>query len=291
VNCFVGPIYVEAWFKPEKALRRALVVFEAIASEVAEDPEFHLVRNVAELESCRTRPGVGMILGAEGGEFIEDSLELLHVFHQLGMRCVGLVHGEPNLLADAGSFRNSKGGLTPFGRRAIAEMEDIGCIVDAAHLPSVGLNQLLDIAREPFLLSHSWPEGMPEKYGLSREQIRRAAALGCVIGISSTNCHAKDEASGPIPDVRKYVEIMKYLADIAGGVDCIGLGFDFDYFVDAEFLRRRYPDTIFEPVKDLEGPEKVGRLLDLLRQEGFSDEDVRRIAGGNFVRLAGKVWR
>ncbi len=150
VNFIIAPIYVELWFKPEKALRRGLEILDIILEEIEVTPELVQIKDFQDFKLLDDPEKIGIMIGVEGGELIEDSFHLLDIYYKLGVRCFGFVHGEPNLIADAGSFQDSKRGIFEFGKILIVELEKKGWIIDGAHLPSTGLDQLIELTKNHF---------------------------------------------------------------------------------------------------------------------------------------------
>ncbi|HOL49835.1 MAG TPA: membrane dipeptidase [bacterium] len=290
VNCFIAPIYVEPWFKPDKALRRGMETLEIILEEIENTRQLVKIEKFDDFKQLQDAEKIGIIIGVEGGEIIEDSFYLLDVYYRLGVRCFGFVHGEPNLVADAGSFQNSKGGIFEFGRKLIKQLENRGWIIDGAHLPSYGLDQLIEIATKPFLISHTLLENPGRNVGLSRSQVEKLAEKGCLIGLAVLNIHQENEEMGAVPDIHEYVKCLNYIKNITGSVDCIGLGFDFYDFLDAGFIKRRYPGLVFDRVEGLEGIQDTKNLFPLLENSGYSQTDIEQIKGKNFINLVRKLW-
>lgn len=290
VNFFIAPIYVETWFKPEKALRRGLEILDVILEEIEITPELVKIEDFQGFKFLDNPEKIGIMIGVEGGELIEDSFHLLDIYYKLGVRCFGFVHGEPNLIADAGSFLNSKRGIFNFGKILIEELEKKGWIIDGAHLPSIGLDQLIELAKKPFLISHTLLENPGRNAGVSECQIRKLAEKGCLIGVAALNIHQEDEKVGAVADVQEYVRCLNYIKDITGSVDCIGFGFDFYDFLEASFIKRRYPGLIFDKVQGLDEMQNVKNLFPLLEEAGYSKKEIEKMKGGNFVNLLKNLW-
>ncbi|MCM8759852.1 MAG: dipeptidase [Candidatus Omnitrophica bacterium] len=290
VNFIIAPIYVELWYKPEKALRRGLEILDIILEEIETTTELVMVKDFQDFKLLDNPDKIGIMIGVEGGELIEDSFYLLDIYYKLGVRCFGFVHGEPNLIADAGSFQDSKRGIFEFGKMLIEELEKKEWIIDGAHLPSIGLDQLIELTKKPFLISHTLLENPGRNVGLSECQIIKLARKGCLIGLAALNIHPENEKIGAVPDIQEYVRWLNYVKSITGSVDCIGFGFDFYDFLDPDFIKRRFPGMIFDRVEGLEGVQNVKNLFPLLKDAGYSEKEIEKMKGGNLMNFLRNLW-
>ncbi len=112
--------------------------------------------------------------------------------------------------------------------------------------------------------------------GLSGSQIRKLAEKGCLIGLAALNIHPENENTGAVPDIQEYVRCLNYVKEVTGSVDCIAFGFDFYDFLDAGFIKRRFPGLIFDRVQGLEGVQNVKNLFPLLQEAGYSSEEIEK---------------
>lgn len=207
--------------------------------------------------------GVKALITAEGGELLGDSAELLGLWYERGLRNLGLTWNGANQLA-AGCA--AAGGLTPLGRRVVRECNRMGILVDAAHLAAKGFWQLLQASERPIIVSHAACAALrPHPRNLTDAQIRALAAQRGVLGITFADLFLAEQA----PTLADVVAHIVHAVEI-GGIDCVGIGSDFD---GADMPR------------GLESVEKLPDLYAALVQAGFRAEEVAKICGGNFYRL------
>ncbi len=204
---------------------------------------------------------VGILLSIEGLHAAEGKVENLERLYRAGFRMMGITHFFDNELggSSAGVVR---GGLTAFGREAVRWMEQHRVIVDLAHASPATIDDVLAMATRPVVVSHTGVLGTCSRpRNLSDDQIRRIAATGGVIGIGFWEA----AVCGLTPDT--IAAAIRHAVDIAG-TDRVGLGSDFDGSTTTGF-----------------DVSRMVLVTDALLRRGFSDDDVRRIMGGNLLAL------
>ncbi len=200
-------------------------------------------------------------LGAEGAQVLEGDIANLDDLFNAGIRMMAPTHFFDNDVAGSAHGVN-KGGLTDLGRAMIREMEKRRMIIDLAHASAKTIDDVLAMVTRPVVVSHTGVRGTCDNQrNLSDEQIRGIAATGGVIGIG----YWETAVCGK--DARAIVKAMRHVADLVG-VEHIALGSDFD-------------GGVLEPF-DTTG---LIEITDELLKAGFSEDDVRRIMGGNVLRL------
>lgn len=220
-------------------------------------------RDLDQLMAMRQRrPGpVGAMLSVEGLHNLEGKAENLGRLYDAGVRMAGLTHFFDNELA--GSMHGErKGGLTPFGRQIVREMEDRGMIVDIAHCSHACVAEVLAIARRPVVSSHGGVQATCKvNRNLTDEEIRGVAKTGGVIGIGYWDAAICDTSP------RAVAKAMRHIRDLVG-VQFIALGSDFDGSVTTRF------DT-----------SQLVQVTQALLDEGFTPDEIRAVMGGNAVRV------
>ena len=204
---------------------------------------------------------VGAMLSIEGLHPLEGQLANLDKLYAAGFRMAGLTHFFDNDLA--GSMHGmKKGGLTPFGRQVVSEMEAKGMIVDIAHSSNACVADILKVARRPVVSSHGGVQATCKvNRNLSDEQIRGVAATGGLVGIGYWDAAVCDTSPASI------ARAMKHVRDLVG-IDHVALGSDYDGATTVRF------DT-----------SKLVQVTQALIDAGFSDDEIRAAMGGNAVRV------
>lgn len=249
---------------------------------------------------------VASFMGMEGGHAIENSLGALRAYYDLGVRYMTLTHNVTLDWADAALDSARHGGLTPFGKEVVREMNRLGMLVDLSHVSPGTMSDALNVTEAPVIFSHSGaralvdsPRDVPdsilvrvrrnggvvmvpvyppfisrtvhdsdESYNRQLDSLTRGVA-------DSAQRHAIREqfrASHPMPHatVRDVADQIEHIRDVAG-VDHVGIGGDFDGIEVA-------PDS-------LEDVSTYPRIFAELIRRGWSDADLTRLAGGNLIRV------
>ena len=224
------------------------------------------------------RDKVASLLGMEGGHAIENSLGALRAFFDLGVRYMTLTHSATIDWADSGTGDPTHGGLTPFGQAVVSEMNWLGMLVDLSHTAPSTMHDALDIARAPVIFSHSSAKGVTDHpRNVPDDVLRRLPENGGVVMITFVPSFINDavrdhDGNGPAPratmdDVIRHIE---HVRDVAG-IDHVALGSDFDGITSV-------------PV----GLEDVSKFPDLfaeLSRRGWTETDLRKLAGENLIRV------
>lgn len=204
---------------------------------------------------------VGAMLTIEGLQNLEGKLANLDKLHAAGFRMASLSHFFDNDIA--GSMHGvKKGGITPLGWQVVARMEELGMIVDIAHLSHQGVAELLPKVRRPVVSSHGGVQATCKtNRNLSDDEIRAVAKTGGIIGIGYWD--------GAICDTspRAAAMAMKHVRDLVG-IQYVALGSDYDGATTVRF--------------DTSGLVQVTQAL---LDEGFTAEQIRAVMGGNALRV------
>jgi membrane dipeptidase len=257
---------ISTWFSP---LGRTLYHSQKLADAVAHSRgRLQWVRSRSDLEalliarnSGSAPPPIGVLFSVEGLHNLEGNFANLDRLYQAGVRMAGLVHFFDNELA--GSMHGErKGGLTPFGRQVVAEMERRGMIIDIAHASHETVREVLAIATRPVVSSHGGVQATcQENRNLTDEEIRGVARLHGVIGVGVWDA----AVCGTEP--KDTARAMRHIRDLVG-IETVGLGTDFDGAIAAGY-----------------DVSRLELLTQALLDEGFSDADIALALGGNSLRL------
>jgi len=250
---------------------------------------------------------IGSLLGLEGGHAIENSLGALRAYYDLGVRYMTLTHNVTLDWADAALDSAKHNGLTLFGDSVVREMNRLGMLVDLAHVSPATMSDALNASQAPVIFSHSGaralvdvPRNVPDSI------LRRVTKNGGIVMVPFVTSFVSpavmlyDQSTRPVmSDLRaKYgsdtaaitreinqwrkshpepratlsqvADQIEYVRKVAG-VDHVGIGSDFD--------------GITEVVQGLEDVSTFPALFAELARRGWSDADLRKLAGENFLRV------
>lgn len=286
--------YVDAAYVHKgQAARRALEMIDTIRHDiVARHPEgFDLALSAADIEQAHRRGKVAALIGVEGGHAIEDNLRLLRAYYALGARYMTLTHMNHNGWADSGGYVNPapgapNNGLSDFGRRVIAEMNRLGMIVDVSHVSDKTFRDVLETSRAPVFASHSSCRALCDiPRNLTDEMIAALAKKGGVVQINF-GCEFLSQAAADAVRAKRRPVPRATLADVVahidhavkiGGIGAVGIGSDFDGV-----------SCVPEGLDDV---SQFPNLTRALLERGYSAGDIRKIYGGNTLRLLRAVMR
>ncbi|HLS89015.1 MAG TPA: dipeptidase [Sphingobacteriaceae bacterium] len=267
--------YIQGEYKPDRALPRFLELLDAFLTEVdANASHITVVKTVAQLEEAVSQGKIAAVLAIEGGEALAGRLAVLRIFHRLGVRLIGLTWNERNDLADGVGESGTGGGLSRLGVAVVQEMNRLGMVVDVSHLSDAGFWHVMEVSSRPVVASHSNCRALcNHPRNLSDEQIKALARNGGVMGMNFYPPFVDEDPRQATID--RIVDHMEHIVQLVGP-DHVGLGSDFDG-IDST------------PI-DLEDVSKLPRLTEAMVRRGFSDADIRKILGENFLRVFRQVW-
>jgi membrane dipeptidase len=322
--CFVGPPREE--IHKHQAAKRVFDQIDAVHQLAADNPDdIQLILTPDDLRKLRGKRKTGVLISIEGGYAIENDLRLLRSFHRNGVRMMTLTHWLDTDWADAsGDPESQLGGLTEFGEEVVKEMNRIGMIIDVSHVHDETFWDVMRLSEHPVVASHSCCRALSDVHrNLTDEMLKALAKNKGVIGIcyvpSFLNAengqkindlrnellakhglpedraeYAKADAGArkkfgeefrreaaklrkslPPVDVKTVVDHIDHVVKITKSTSHVGLGSDFD-------------GTSSTPV-GLEHTGKLSAITEELVQRGYKESDIKKILGGNFLRVFRKV--
>ena len=228
---------------------------------------------------------VGAIFSIEGpAKWLEGRIETLHILYRLGIREMSITHGEggddPTFLQGTPSpfrpctapereqeRRNAKG-LTAFGREVLKAQNELGIVTDISHINDKAMDDVFELTAKPPISTHTNANTLcPHSYNMTDDQLRALAAKGGVIGIIPFNGLLDPDPKKETLD--RMVDHILYVADLVG-IDTVGIGSDFD------------------GGSNLPGFSDGSQMVNLTRAmlaRGLSEEEIKKIWGGNFLRV------
>lgn len=247
-----------------------------------------IVRTAAELQECIDSGTFAMLLHIEGAEPLDADGDTLEVLYAAGLRSVGLTHSRSNIFAHGVTWVRSRPdsvpaspdtgpGLTDAGKQLVRHCNDLGVMIDLSHLNEKGFWDVAGISRHPLVATHSnVHELSPVSRNLTDKQLDAIKESNGVVGLNySVSFLRPDGARDPEnTPISLMVDHIDYLVDKLG-IDGVALGSDFD------------GTTIPTEMKDVAGHP---RLMQQLRDRGYDDAALTKIAHGNWVRVLRDTW-
>jgi membrane dipeptidase len=311
---YVGAEYVNG----NHSANRALEMIDTVKTDIlaAHPNDFVFATTAADIERAHREHKIAALMGIEGGHAIEDSLRLLRDYYTLGVRYMTLTHFNTNNWADSqGDVDDPKvthhNGLTPFGKQVVLEMNRLGMMVDISHTADATFYAAIATSTAPIIASHSGCRAVSSyTRNMTDDMIRALAKNGGVMqinfGCDFLSQRYFDGEKTALGDLRpRYMAAMKItdpaardaamkalkaesdaklppatLADVVaqidhavqiGGIDHVGIGTDFD--------------GVGCVPPDLDSYSKFPALTRALLQKGYSATDIKKIYGGNLLRV------
>jgi membrane dipeptidase len=320
-------IWVEPSWKGQYA-QHAMLLIDSVYQQVARHPD-RMVMAFSSRDILRARSGkhprLATLLGIEGGHAIENNLGLLRDFYRLGVRYMTLTWSNTNEWADSsGDIDDPKvehhKGLTPFGKEVVQEMNRLGMMVDISHVSDKTFYTTLVISRAPVIASHSSARALNDHpRNMTDDMLRAVARNGGVVQVNffsafldqkfldayraqkperdaaiaafeekykrehnvafvpySVEAALEKEwaAKIPRPPLSALIDHIDHIAKVAG-VDHVGLGSDFD--------------GVTSLPQGLDSVADLPKITDALLKRGYTPAQVRKILGGNLLRVFRRV--
>lgn len=272
VDCQVFAIYTARQENEPWALRTALRMIEVFNRECSLNERITPVQSYKDIIEANERGNVAAILSLEGAEPLMGDPTLLRIFHRLGVRMASLTWNWRNPFADGVSSKRAESRLTEAGVEALREMERLGIVCDVSHLSDSCFWDVAELKKGPFIASHSNCRAIcNHPRNLTDEMIKAIASSGGVVGVNfspSFICEGKATVERLVDHIDHIVELV--------GPDHVGLGSDFD--------------GIGTTPEGLEDVSKMPNITKELIKRGYSDRDVKKILGENFLRVFKEVF-
>jgi membrane dipeptidase len=309
-------LWVPTYYKGSEAVRRTLDLRDAMQGVFDRYPDqIEMATTAGDLERIVKSGRIAAVLTLEGGHQIADDLAVLRMYQRMGIRAMTLTHFRNNNWADSSTDKPAHNGLTDFGKQVVREMNRIGMIVDISHVSDKTFYDALAVTTKPVIASHSSSRAISEiPRNMTDDMLMALARNGGVVGINfgagfvnpkdaraimaningmaaqepnltgqalddfAAQDYARENAplthvsAATIDDV---VANIDHIAKVAG-IDHVGIGTDFDGIGN-------------DVPKGLEDASKMPALAAALRKKGYSEADVEKVMGGNFLRVMKQV--
>jgi membrane dipeptidase len=254
------------------------------------DGRFALATSVAAVDRARRDGKLAVGFDIEGMNAVADQPSLVRLYYDLGVRWMLIAYNRNN--AAGGGCQDEDEGLTPLGRRMIEEMAQVGMLLCCSHAGEKTARDAIDHSPNPVIFSHSNCHALwPHPRNIADHVMKACAARGGLICLTGIGAFLGANDARP----RRLAEHVDHAVRIAGA-QSVGIGLDF-VFDEAELhdyvaaMPSTFPPHLYPDGMRMVAPEKLPELVEELCRMGYSDEDISGILGGNFMRVAGQVWR
>jgi membrane dipeptidase len=258
-----------------------------------------LVRSAGDITEAKRQGKVGILAGLQNGKPIEDRIEYVRVLHSLGIRAIIPAYHYANFLGAGGGERGGYG-LTRFGRNVVVEMNRLGIAVDLSHCSESTCWDALQCSVRPVCITHANPAAFGDHHrNKSTELLQEVASRGGVIGLTGWSEHIAPKL-GRRPTIDDLLDMIQYMVELVGE-DHVGFGLDLTPQWDRtgpggyEDFGRIYPEMFTSPYQErnFDGLDDCSNIIDITRgliKRGCSDELIKKVNGGNWLRYFAEVW-
>jgi membrane dipeptidase len=327
----LGAEFFSIWVEPDTNqghfARHTLDLIDSVYEQAARHPDRMMMAfSVEDIERAHRQHKLAALLGIEGGHSIENDVHLLRDFYRLGVRYMTLSWSNTNEFADSsGDINDAKvehhNGLTEGGKQIVLEMNRLGMLVDISHVADKTFYDAIAVSKAPLIASHSSARALTNHpRNMTDDMLRAVAKNGGVVQVNfysafidenyrkAADAQAKDRdaavkaytdrlnAAGktvtyldsdrlerewaakiPRPPLSSLIDHIDHIAKVAG-MDHVGLGSDFDGVSGAT------PEGI-------DSAADVPKITQALLDRGYTADDIRKILGGNLLRVFGEAER
>ncbi|HUB03318.1 MAG TPA: dipeptidase [Terriglobales bacterium] len=311
----------------EDFAHRTLDLIDSVYEQAARHPDRMMMAfNVADIERAHSEHKLAALMGIEGGHSIENDIRLLRDYYRLGVRYMTLSWSNTNEFADSsGDIDDPKvvhhNGLTEGGKQIVLEMNRLGMLVDISHVADKTFWDTIGVTKAPVIASHSSARALTNHpRNMTDDMLRAVAKNGGVVQVNfysafvdetyrkAVEAQSKEREAAvktyadklraegktptyldtdrierewaakiPRPPLSSLIDHIDHIAKVAG-VDHVGLGSDFDGVSGAT-------------PKGIDSAADLPKITQALLDRGYSAEDIRKILGGNLLRVFGEAER
>jgi membrane dipeptidase len=273
--------------------RGAINEIAAFYDRFEKDDKMLFVTQVEDIYKAKKEGKVGIGFHFQNSRPVEYDLKLIDVFYKLGVRVIQLTYNEKNMVGD-GCTEITDSGLSKFGINMVKRMNKVGMVVDLSHVGYRTSMDALEVSEDPVLFTHSnaWSV-LQSKRNIKDDQIKALAKKRGVIGINAFPFLGLVKKKDPTLD--DLLDHIDYIANLVG-TDHLGIGLDFSQCSVEDYKYWGYdPETYPMPPwiypKNLEDVTKTPNFTKGLISRGYSEKDIKKILGENFIRVYKEVWK
>jgi membrane dipeptidase len=272
--------------------------------KISNDDRLVLIEKTDQILETKDKKKMGIILAFQTTTPFSTDLNLVKAFKKLGIRIALMAYNQRNFVGD-GCTEPSNIGLSTFGKKLIRELNKEGVLIDVAHTGYKTAMESIEYSEKPVVFTHSNPKAVYDNpRNISDELIKAIANKNGVIGM---NGYPAFLSKSNRPSIDLFIEHMKYIIDLVG-IDYVGLGIDYyeyqagvasdadatkmyDWLISSgTWSKSAYPAPPWYYPEGIELPEKLPNLTKAFVEKGFSDQDIKKILGLNFLRVFKQVW-
>ena len=313
VDASVFALYCPPGLAPDEATRYTLDMLSHLYDQLdGAEGEVEFAFSAAEVRENKAKGLTSILISMENGAPIQQSLPMLRMFYRMGVTCMTLAHNADNEICDSCAGQHKWGGLSPFGREVVKEMNRLGMLIDVAHCSDDTVRDCLALSCAPIVSTHSCCKALAShRRNLSDDLLKAIADKGGAVQINFCPSFLRDDFDKAMTEsglgdradrieaafiadprnpekVAAWVEVQRELEamerpsykDVVDhidhavsvmGIDHVGVGTDYDGITVAPM--------------GLENVSKLPVLWEEMKRRGYSQNDIEKVAGKNFLRV------
>ncbi|MBM4362582.1 MAG: membrane dipeptidase [Deltaproteobacteria bacterium] len=273
-------------------------------------PNLLVATSAEDVRRAKRDGRAAIIVAAQDGDWIGLQLHRLEAAYRLGLRILLPVYNASNHIG-GGCLDRDDHGLTRFGETVVDECNRLGLLLDGSHVGPRATLDMMERTRQPFVFTHSNVKAiMDSPRNVTDEQIKACAATGGVVGLAPFGPFTLKRGSREWPSIKDFIEHIDYVAQLTGSVDHIGIGTDMSlgsypyhevnpwgepaYLHSSSEYAGAVSGDVRSPKRALRDFNCYPQVLDFaaaLLAHRYSESDVHKILGGNFLRVFDQVWK
>jgi membrane dipeptidase len=254
--------------------------------------EYLMVEDVNSIFKAKKDGKLAVTFDIEGMNALDGSVDMVDLYHTLGVRQIAFAYNLNNLAG--GGCHDEDIGLTNFGRAVIRRMNQLGLLVDCSHASYTTTIEAIEYSRDPVVFSHSNPRELCDhERNIHDDQIITCAEKNGIIGVTGPGIFLGENDVS----TNRLADHIDYLVELVG-YEHIGIGLDYAFEEEGELdelllMNQNYwpPEQYNIRETKFASPDQLLPLVEELLERGYSEENIYAILGGNFQKLAARVWK
>jgi membrane dipeptidase len=273
-------------------------------------PNIKIVAQAEDITFAKRNRSAAFLLASQCGDFIGYKLHRIEAFYRLGLRILIPAYSLTNKIC-AGCLDQTDNGLTAFGELVVKECNRVGLVLDCSHLGRRSSLEIIDRSEHPVVFSHSNANALVENpRNIDDAQIKACTARGGIIGLTPWGPMNLKKGQTQRPTINDFIKQIDYVAQLVGSTDNIGIGtdmslgtypdHDYDPWGEPKYkdvtgsYNKHITSNIRSPQRMVDGFSNFTEVLNFiakLKKRGYSELDIQKILGGNYMRVFKQVWK
>lgn len=294
-SVFVAPLGVKTWDDAINALGK-------MKCDIHQQDFVIETNSISDIQRAKEKEKVSIVYSLESASPIENKLDRLEVLYGMGLRSIGITYSESNGLG-TGLADPFQGGLTNFGYEAVERMNKLGLLIDVSHASDQTTLDVCEASEAPVILSHNGARSLLDIERLDPDHVLKAVAdTGGLIGIQAAP-HTTATRRHPQHSIYSFMEHFEHVSDVVG-IDHVTFGPDLNYgdhfslhdYYSDYFSKNldEFPDGIDVDIEHTEGMDNPNEawtnIIRYLVHEGYPEDQISNVLGGNTLRVLRNVW-